>query len=654
LDSKRKKHRYIKGLDGLRAIAVMGVILYHLFPAIIPGGFLGVPLFFVISGYLITDLLIFEYRQNGQINIGSFYCRRIKRLYPALVTTLMLTATYITLFAPNLMHGLRGAFWSNIIYIYNWWEIGHGQSYFDRFKGESPFTHLWSLSIEGQYYLIWPLIVLASLKFAKNRARRILVFWGMIGASAFSAASMRLLYNPDNISRVYYGSDTRMFSILLGASLAFVWSSEELTSEITPIILKMGKALGWAALLAVIWAFLTMEGQGDFTYAGGMYIFSIVTMLLVATVGHPSEPLGGFLNNPVMNWIGTRSYGIYLYQLPIMVFYEQLLPHYADQPLLHGQIRLIIILAIAELSYRFLETPMRYYDYNRLKRPVHVLKSWFQDPLAVRSVAIAAVAIYLCGATATGLCNKNATSEVEITQLQKDLEKDQQEVDIRNAAIDRENNFTRVVQIEKISSEADALKKLSPAQKKLIKRYPISASTYLAVKDIPLTIVGDSISLDIAPAISRVMPHTYVDGKVSRQVYQTPPVFASLKRRGRLARNVLIVLGTNGPIPSKPLRKILDTIGPDRHIYWANIKIVESWEKQTNLFLQKLAREHKNITIIDWKSASTGKRSWFTKDREHPNRTGSRAYARLVFEAIKKQVGGKDKLKSKKVSQKQT
>jgi hypothetical protein len=252
---------------------------------------------------------------------------------------------------------------------------------------------------------------------------------------------------------------------------------------------------------------------------------------------------------------------------------------------------------------------MRHYDYNLLKQPAHVVKSWFRGPVAVRALVVAAMTICLYGGAA---------------------------------------------QAQKISAGKNAAKKLSPAQLRLIKKYHITAATYLAVKDVPLTIVGDSISLDVGPMVARVMPHTNVDGKVSRQVYQAPPVVASLKKRGRLANNVLIILGTNGPIPAKPLREILDTIGPKRHIYWANINIRESWEKQTNQFLKKLAAEHKNITIIDWKTASAGKWSWFARDHEHPNTTGSRVYAKLVFEAIARQGAVKNKSKSTSVHKEET
>ncbi|EQC81686.1 Acyltransferase [Enterococcus sp. HSIEG1] len=229
MNKRLKTSRYITGFDGIRTLAVIGVILYHLLPTQMRGGYLGVPVFFVVSGYLITDLLRQEWDQNGRIAVKDFYVRRMKRLYPGMVVMLLLSAAYITLFQRNLLNNLRGVVVSSLLYVNNWWQINHGLSYFDRFGNESPFTHLWSLAVEGQNYLIWPLLFILLMKLVKNRGT---IFKIVIGCSLLSALLLAIWYSPGaDPTRVYYGTDTRLFSIWMGSALAFIWPSTHLKKK---------------------------------------------------------------------------------------------------------------------------------------------------------------------------------------------------------------------------------------------------------------------------------------------------------------------------------------------------------------------------------------------------------------------------------------
>ncbi|GAY74146.1 acyltransferase [Lentilactobacillus kosonis] len=254
-----KKSRYITGFDGIRALAVAGVIIYHLLPYNLQGGYMGVPIFFAVSGYLITDLLLQEWEQNGRIDFIGFYIRRLKRLYPALVAMLIGTGAYITLFQRSLLANLRSIISTNLVYLYNWWEVGHGQSYFDRFNGESPFTHLWSLSIEGQYYLIWPLLLTAMIILIK---RKKIIAWIMFTFALLSAGLMGVIYTgPDALNRVYYGTDTRMFSIILGVTLAIIWPATHLKAKISNRGRWTLNGLGIGAFAIMGWLYFTLAGQ---------------------------------------------------------------------------------------------------------------------------------------------------------------------------------------------------------------------------------------------------------------------------------------------------------------------------------------------------------------------------------------------------------
>lgn len=220
-----KKNRFITGYAGLRALAVIGVILYHLNPNQFMGGYLGVPIFLVLSGYLVTDHMFHAYEERGKYNFKSFYIRRIKKLYPQMITLLWGCSAYILLFQQNLLAKLNQIVVTNLLNVYNFWQIKNGQSYFERFAAnESPFVHLWTMSIEGQFYIIWPLIIFLLVKFAKNKKT---IFWIITALTLFSALEMAFLFKPGvDTSRIYYGTDTRFFSLGLGAMLAVLANLE--------------------------------------------------------------------------------------------------------------------------------------------------------------------------------------------------------------------------------------------------------------------------------------------------------------------------------------------------------------------------------------------------------------------------------------------
>ncbi|WP_122071822.1 acyltransferase family protein [Enterococcus faecium] len=375
-----KNSRYITGFDGLRSLAVVGVIFYHLLPTSMKGGYLGVPIFFVVSGYLITDLLRQEWEQNGKINIWQFYVRRMKRLYPALVFMLVTASAYITLFQRGLLNNLRGVVVSSLLYVNNWWQINNGLSYFDRFANESPFTHIWSLAVEGQNYLVWPILFVLLMVFVRKRKW---IFYTVLGTSFLSAILMMILYTPGgDPTRVYYGTDTRLFSIWLGSALAFVWPSTRLKKNIPKQAKNILNIAGGISLLALILCFFFLDDHYNFIYYGGMLLVSLLCVVLVAVTAHPGASLNRWLTNPVFTWIGKRSYGIYLYQFPVMIFYEAKVTDIADHVLLHTLVEITLILIISELSYRYVERPLARFDYGRT---FQVMKGWFSKPIISKS-----------------------------------------------------------------------------------------------------------------------------------------------------------------------------------------------------------------------------------------------------------------------------
>ncbi len=414
MGKRLKSSRYITGFDGLRTLAVIGVILYHILPQSLPGGFLGVPIFFVVSGYLITDLLIQEKEERGFISIKDFYLRRFRRLYPALLTMVLVSSAYITLFQRNLLVNIRGIILSNVFYVYNWFQIKHHESYFAHFGGESPFTHLWSLSIEGQFYLLWPLLVILLLAFIKKKSMIALIIF--LGAF-ISALEMALLYHGGDPSRLYYGTDTRMFAILIGAALAFVWPSTKLRPQVNTGHRRFLDGIGAFALAGIILSFIFASAQASGIYHMGMFFFSILSALLVAIVAHPGGDFNRLFTNPLFTWIGKRSYGIYLYQFPVMIFYESKVK-VGNHPILNAVIEIALILVISELSYRYLERPLQFFDY---RQTLSVIREAFRKDTVhmprryALSIAGLVVMVALIGALMQPKSNQMQANPVQAT-----------------------------------------------------------------------------------------------------------------------------------------------------------------------------------------------------------------------------------------------
>lgn len=621
------KRRYITGFDGIRTLAVLGVIIYHLAPSTLQGGYLGVPIFFVVSGYLITYLLIQEWDTTHSINILGFYGRRLKRLYPALVTMLLGTTAYITLFQRNLLANIRGTVLTNMIYGYNWFEIKHGQSYFDRFSGESPFTHLWSLSIEGQFYLVWPFVVLALLLFLRKRARAAAI---LLGIAIFSAILMAILYDPANTNRVYYGTDTRMFAILMGTAMAFLWPAHKLNANVTPAHRLILDIAGGLSLLILIYMFFTMNGQATSTYRGGMFWFTVFSGILVGTVAHPGSDLNRVLSNRVFSYVGQRSYGIYLYQFPVMIFYESRI-NIGNHPLFHSLVEVALIMLVTEISYRWIENPMRHYHYGQLTNDV---RTYLQQPGAHRLAnSLGVVVALLFGLTAVGFVQQPAAAKP--TALQQTITARQAAAKKKNEAAAKKQKAL-AKQASKIKHDkAVAFSKMSAANQKTAKYYFLTADELLTSQQTPLTAVGDSVLLDDSGDLQKVFPGAIVDGAVGRQADAVPGILNSLSQRGQLAKNVLVNIGTNGYVTPDQADQIVHAIGPDHQIFWVTAHVpTREWQNSVNNRIAKTADQYKNVHVIDWYTKAKNHTSWFVSDHVHPNDHGNRYYTSLIAKTI--------------------
>ena len=415
------------GLDGLRAVAVGAVIAYHLGIGWAPGGLLGVGVFFTLSGYLITDLLLGAWHK-GSLGLGDFWIRRARRLLPALYLMLTVVVIWVAIAHSSQMADVRGQTLSALLYVNNWWQINQHISYFALFGPPSPLSHLWSLAVEEQFYLIWPWMLLIGLRVVHERERPIpvrprLAMFTLVLAAA-SALEMALMFHPGlDHTRIYEGTDTRAFGLLFGAALAMVWPSRALTGKITPGARNILDGLGVVGLIGIILLIWRTSQYSAFLYQGGLVLLSICTVMVVMACAHPASRLGRVLGCKPLIWVGVRSYAIYLWHEPIIVLttparllQTPINQHPPIQPV-RAILQITAALVISALSWRYLEEPIRHGALGRWWQTLHsVSLRAYQQRRRARFVLIGATLVLalaiagLAGATAPSHSGSQADS----------------------------------------------------------------------------------------------------------------------------------------------------------------------------------------------------------------------------------------------------
>ncbi|MFE1243052.1 acyltransferase family protein [Fictibacillus sp. NPDC058756] len=602
------KNRYISGLDGLRAIAVLAVIAYHLNFEWAAGGLLGVTVFFALSGYLITDLLITEYVTTNSINLKNFWIRRARRLLPAMFTMLLVVITWVTIFEPDMIEKLEKDTAAAVLYVSNWWYIFQDLSYFESFGPPSLLTHFWSLAVEEQFYILWPLIIIGVLKL---KMREGFLFSIILLGVLISAAAMTLLYEPGaDPSRIYYGTDTRVFSLLLGASLAVIWPSRKLSNRLPSEIRWKLDFVGAAALAFVFYMFWSTDQYQDFLYQGGMLAMSVASMLVVAVIVHPSSELNTLLSFKPLRWIGVRSYGIYLWHFPVIVLSS---PQWgADEPsLIRTSVQLCLILILASLSWTFIENPIRK---GALARFCRVVKSgdWKKEKWFIGRfvTATAVLAIFL------------AISTIGFTTTSVALSKDKV-INVIQEKVGKEEPPT-VNPIKKPKPDSPPEKE-EPAEE--VVTPPVQENR-------PITVIGDSVMIDVTPHLEEAFTEVEVDAKIGRQFREAEDIVQQKKNTGSLGEIVVIELGANGPLEDKKLASLIEQIGTDRDIYFITTRVPKPWQQEVNDTIKDVAVNYKNVTVVDWFSVSESHPEYIGNDGVHLTLTGAKEYAKYLLDHI--------------------
>ncbi|MDQ0213968.1 peptidoglycan/LPS O-acetylase OafA/YrhL [Oikeobacillus pervagus] len=602
----KKDKRYIAGLDGLRGISVLAVIAYHLNMSWAPGGMLGVTIFFVLSGYLITDLLIFEWERHGRINFKQFWFKRARRLLPAMITMLFVVSAFVTMFMPVLLPKLREESLAAYLYISNWWFIIKDVSYFESFGIPSLLTHFWSLAVEEQFYIIWPIIIYIALRMKVSRK------WGgmsILAVAILSAFLMGILYQPGtDPSRVYYGTDTRAFSILIGAALAVIWPSRSLSKTIPK---KVGRIMDWigvGALFIILFMMANTNQYESFLYRGGMFLFSMVVAVLVAVLAHPVSYLNKMMSFKPLLWVGVRSYGIYLWHYPVIVLTNQI-SILDNIPVLKLIIQVVLILMFAALSWKWVEEPIRH---GALKRLIHRIKSGqlqFNQVTRSNQVMIA-FCLIIVGISTFGLTCFSMLID----------EKD-------HPVFSQENKQKQIVIEESTTGKSEEKGEREAESSKEDEHSKIE-------KDDTITFIGDSVLIDVAPKIKEQFPQAMIDAKVGRQMSEAVDLIQQWKNNQSLGQTVVIELGTNGAFREQQLKYLIELIGSKRSIYFTKVKVPKPWESIVNASLEKAALEYKNITLIEWDQICRGHPEYFVQDGVHLTKLGVEVYASMLKETI--------------------
>ncbi|KMN42024.1 acyltransferase family protein [Bacillus sp. LK2] len=599
----KKNSRYMVGLDSLRGLAILGVILYHINFNWMPGGFLGVTVFFVLSGYLITDILAMEWKRNKRIDLKKFWLSRARRLLPGMVVMLVIMLAWITIFHSSLLEKMCGDSLAALFYVSNWWYIYHKLSYFDNFNQLSPLNHFWSLAVEEQFYVVWPFIISLGFYYIKKQSRMILLI--CLGAAA-SALAMAILYEPGaDPSRIYYGTDTRAFSLLIGAALALLWPSNRLANKIIPKARLILDVVGGTALIIILVMFWKTNQYDPFLYKGGMVLLSIATALLVANLAHPASRIAQFLRFRPLRWLGVRSYGIYLWHYPILTLTTPKV-NAGDFSPIRAILQFLLIIMIAQISWKYIEKPIRQGALRNIQ-----FKNFRLQNVALGVKLALICAVFVSSIAVFGL--SNASKAKENPQLDK-VEAEQTQPAKHPVAV-----------WDDPAQEAEAPQKQEESKE---------VNSEQTKSSLTVTAIGDSVMIDITPYLKNAFPDIRIDAQIGRQLSKAIPVVEQLKNEGKLGNYVIIGLGTNGAFTTEQLVSLINLIGNERKIIFINTRVPRPWESIVNERLKVTTSKYPNITLVDWYAASAGKRDYFAPDGVHLTKVGAEAYAALVAKAV--------------------
>ena len=610
------KSKYLPSIDSLRALAVLAVIIYHVDVNYLPGGFLGVDLFFVLSGYLISSLIIKEYRKTGSLNLYNFYIRRARRLLPAVYFMITVGLVVMVLFNEVLLRKSHLDAIFGYIYSSNWWYIFHKLDYFDSFGAQSPFKHLWSLAIEEQFYMIFPLLFLlvnrkkklkdGTYKLNKNF---LYVVLGLILASLIAHI---LLFDINNISRIYFGTDTRAFSLLVGVVGAILYPMERLHAKVTPQQNMIYSVVSLVSIATLITVMIYTSEYNTLLYRGGFLLVAILGLIVIISSGKQHTLMSRLLSFKPVVFIGKISYSLYLWHFPVLVLTTPV-SEIGNPNIIFVILRVVLTFVLATASYVFVETPIRKLGFkNYINVIFRKLKKRPRKSRKIYAGVVGLVSILFL----MGIFGKSVP--FISTAFVKEMEANK-ETQFVNNGNNKDNNQEK-------SSDSNKDNKDNKEDKKN------SDKKYSSV-----LVMGDSLTVDIGEKFQELYPGAVIDGKIGRQLYVAVEEAKSYSKYNNENSAIIFQLGTNGPFTESQIEELVKEFDK-ADIYFVNIKVPRAWEKTVNTALKETQEKYSNVKLIDWYSVANSTKDLFEPDRVHLNQEGIAEMVTLIEKNLKRPV----------------
>jgi peptidoglycan/LPS O-acetylase OafA/YrhL len=565
--------QYIPAIDGLRALAVIAVMFYHLGFSWIPGGFLGVDLFFVISGYVITRLLLDSIAQSGGLDLRGFYLARARRLLPALLFTVITTTIAIGIWAPDTIKRFLTDIPFALTGTMNWWLVAREQDYFESIGRPPLLQHTWSLAVEAQFYLVWPLILYFILKkLGKNRIPFAALLIAAASGITLLIVSLSLdASNSSDVSHIYFGTDTHSIGLFLGAALAVSWIPQNFTTTLTKQAQNFIDGVGVFGFIGILATFLFINESDPTLYKIAFPLAAIFGAAIIMSVVHPASRFAPILENPVLLWIGQRSYAIYLWH---WIIFQVTRPtvDLAGQTWALYSLRILIVFALADISLRYVEIPIRR---GALKYWLKGLKYRTKKERSRQTRFFISIFVLVL-----------ALSSV---------------VSVRAISIGNEQRVA-------IEESLDSSEVSAPS--------PSTEGIWLT---------GDSVILGIRTSLNEVAPVSLINARIGRQA---PELLAVMKRDIAQAGDspVIFNLGNNGLLQEEVVREIFELVKNQSSIIVVNTAVPRPWRDSNNSLVTQIASQYSNVRVIDWNSISEGRPEYFAPDGVHLVPAGVEAY----------------------------
>jgi peptidoglycan/LPS O-acetylase OafA/YrhL len=579
-------NRYIQSVHGLRAVAVIAVLLYHLGIDWIPGGFLGVDLFFVISGYVITGLILDSIERSGGLDLRAFYLSRIRRLIPALIAMVVFTTIYIGVYAPETVR----RFLNDLPYVFtgtmNWALVNRQQDYFEAIGRPPLLQHTWSLAVEAQFYLIWPLVLLFVLRyFGKKNISFVALAIALASGFALFIYSVQIDIRESAVSHVYFGTDTHSIGLFLGAALAVSWKPQNLTREISKRAQDFVDLIGVFGLLGLLSAFLFINENDPTLYRVAFPLTAIFGCATLISVIHPASRFAPILSTKPALWIGERSYGIYLWHWIVFQLTRPSLDLVGDDWALYS-LRVLIVFALADISYRYIETPVRRGSFELWLRGMKYRTRAVR--FRQKFSALLAIALTLF---ATTLVSINAIERADRITAQEQRAREE-------AATSTDNDV--------VTDSA------TPG----------------------LWVTGDSVILGIRNVLASFERIELINARVGRQITELIEV-ARTDQKFVAGSTVILNLGNNNRLIEKDVVELLEIVKNQPQIVIVNTAVPRSWRDENNAIIAKVASRYPNAKLVDWNLLSANHPEYFASDGVHLNPPGVNAYVSAILEKLK-------------------